>query len=521
MLLINQCKLDFKRFLLVISLLFVCLSASAFVPADVSSTMITRSLLAEEKATAEKSVNSTISQKQQQPEQVIVPQGREVLSFYPVKNKALYEKSRLSAVPLAYPAQPVTRLKPLIEFGDDFLGNGPITPGVKTPFEQMLQPTFLLYGSFRNAMQSVDREGKEITQWSTRLDLHGDVKLSGTERLVFSLRPLDKDNGEGTGFNFNSDNNEDNWQDETNNKLTQLFFEGEIGEIFPRLDPNDSKTWDIGFSVGRQEVKVQDGILLNDIIDTLGVTRNSLIFSGIPNLRITALYGWDDIDNSRGDAPLSAKVLGLLSQADTSWDSTFDLDALFVDNPGDADAWYLGLGLTQRLNGINTTFRINNSLPVHQDKASTGQGTLLTAELSGTFKGADNIWYLNSFLSLDDFISAGRSPDAGLPIASLGMLYSPVGMGAYGVPLGDSIANTYGLVMGYQRFFDGISSQFIVELGARSSTKGENNEDAVGLAFRYQKALGRRTLLRFDTFVADQEQQQTSKGVRVEWLVKF
>ncbi|WDE13983.1 hypothetical protein [Thalassomonas haliotis] len=457
----------------------------------------------------------------QPPQQETVPEGRKVLSFYPLKDKAKIEENRLSDKVIPYPAAPVTRLNPLIELGDDFLGQGPIKPGIKTPFEQMLQPTFLLYGQFRSALQSYDAEEKDIVQWSTRLDLHGDIKLSGTERIVFSLRPLDNDKGEDTGFIFSSDNDEDHWHDQANGKLTQLFFEGEIGEIFPRLDPSDSKTWDIGFSVGRQELKVQDGILLNDTLDALGITRNSLIASGLPNLRLTGFYGWHDIDTPFAGVTSPDRLLGLLAQADTAWDNSLDLDMIYVVNDNSANAWYLGLGSTQRFGSINSTFRINTEIPLDEDQGALSKGTLVTAELSGGFAHSDDLWYFNSFLSFDEFSSAARSRDAGVPLANIGMLFSPVGMGLYGVPLGDSIEDTYGAVAGYQHFFGGIGSQFIVELAARSSMKSQQKRDAVGVGFRYQKSLSRQTLLRFDTFFAVKETQQSAKGVRLEWLLKF
>ncbi|WDE03188.1 hypothetical protein SG34_017420 [Thalassomonas viridans] len=460
-------------------------------------------------------------EKQQPPEQETVPEGRAVLSFYPLTDKAKIAEHRLSDKVIPYPANPVPRLEPLMELGDDFLGHGPIKPGIKTPFEQMLQPSFLLYGQFRSALQSYDAEDREVVQWSTRLDLHGDVKLSGTERLVFSLRPLDNDKGEDTGYIFSSDGDEEHWHDQTNGKLTQLFFEGEIGEIFPRLDPGDNKTWDIGFSVGRQELKVQDGILLSDTLDAFGITRNSLIAAGLPNLRLTGLYSWHDIDNPFAGDTSPGRLFGLLTQADTAWDNTLDFDMIYVDNDKGANAWYLGLGSTQRIGTINSTFRINTEIPQAEDSAALNQGTLVTAELSGAFAHSDDLWYFNSFLSFDDFSSAARSRDAGVELANIGMLFSPVGMGQYGVPLGDSIADTYGAVAGYQHFFGGIGSQLIVELAARSSMKSERKQDAVGVGLRYQKALSRQTLLRFDTFFAVKEKQQSAKGVRLEWLLKF
>ena len=87
--------------------------------------------------------------------------------------------------------------------------------------------------------------------------------------------------------------------------------------------------------------------------------------------------------------------------------------------------------------------------------------------------------------------------------------------------MGENIRDSYGAVLGLQQFIGGTSSQFMIELAARSSLKSERKENAIGLAMRYQKNLSRQTLLRFDTFYAVKEKQHSAKGIRLEWLLKF
>ncbi|MFT4925981.1 MAG: hypothetical protein ACI8WB_002076 [Phenylobacterium sp.] len=468
----------------------------------------------------------------EQEQRTVVKEGASVLEFY-YPNRSVEEDkndpNRISDAKLAYPAKTLPRLPVLFESGDAFLNHGPIKPGIETPAGQMLQPSFLLYGDLRTALQSFDDGVQSRSEQTNRINLHGNVHLSGTERIVFTVRPLDSATGEFTGYNFGSDSgsarsgNDDGWHESVNGTITRLFFEGEFGEIFPGLDPADSGTLDWGFSVGRQPVMLQDGILLNDEIDLVGVTRNSLINGIMPNLRMTAIYGWNEVNrshNRRQDK--SARLFALLSEADTSWDSTIALDVIYVNDDYQTDAWYLGASSIQRMGMINTAFRVNASMPDDGESAAVDGGVILSAEFSRTMHGSDNLMYLNAFWSIDHFTQAARSADAGPAVANLGLLYSPVGMGRYSVPLGGSIADTFGSTFGYQMYLDGIRSQLIVEVGARTSTSsGSDDQDAFGVAARYQRAIGLRHLLRFDAFAASVANNRTSHGLRVEWKVKF
>ena len=94
-------------------------------------------------------------------------------------------------------------------------------------------------------------------------------------------------------------------------------------------------------------------------------------------------------------------------------------------------------------------------------------------------------------------------------------------MGRYDVPLGQPIADTIGTALGYQMFLNGIRSQLILELGARVSTKSAKKEGVLGFGARYQQAIGKRHILRFDAFAATQQSNSPSYGIRSEWLIKF
>ncbi|WP_442499336.1 hypothetical protein [Methylobacter sp. sgz302048] len=92
-------------------------------------------------------------------------------------------------------------------------------------------------------------------------------------------------------------------------------------------------------------------------------------------------------------------------------------------------------------------------------------------------------------------------------------------MGRYRIPLGQSIDDTIGTALGYQMFLDGIDSQLISEVGARTSTQSEKEKGAVGFGARYQRIIGRYHVQRLDSFVAGRE--RGAYGLRTEWMVKF
>ncbi len=454
-----------------------------------------------------------------------IKEGRGAVEFFGGNDSDGNNVSRLSDKALAYPAVSSERLRPLFELGDPFVGNGPIRPGIETPTGQMLQPWFLLYGSLRSALQSFDDGHQNYAEWANRLDLIGNINLSGTERVVFALRPLDGQNGGYSGYNFEPNENE-GWTEDFNSRLTKLFFEGDLGEIFPNLDPGDSHSYDIGFSVGRQQLSAQDGILFNENIDAVGITRNSLMLPGISNLRLTGIYGWNHINRGNNDDRYridyhSANLFGMLMAADTALDNTVEMDLLYVGGEGKENAWYIGAASTQRFGELNSTFRVNASIPEHGQSLNVGRGVLLVSQLSTAISGSDNNLYFNTFLNMGRFTSAARSPNLGSPLANLGVFYGPVGMGRYGIPLDGLINNTICATIGYQMFLGGVDNQLIIETGGRTSTRSEQNEGALGFGMRYQHAFGKRYLFRVDSFVAGKEESDTNYGFRTEWMVRF
>ena len=125
----------------------------------------------------------------------------------------------------------------------------------------------------------------ERSQFANRLDIFAELEVSPTERLVIAYRPFDK-NGEFSGCVFDDPVLDEECDGHYEEEPQALFFEGNFGEIFPKLDPEDSRALDIEFAVGRQPLIFQDGFLINDTLDAVSLARNNIALPGTTNTRV-------------------------------------------------------------------------------------------------------------------------------------------------------------------------------------------------------------------------------------------
>ena len=414
----------------------------------------------------------------------------------------------------------------LIELGEPFLGNGRLGQGVRSPTGANWRPALWVFGSFRTAIQSFDGDSHSL-EWTNQLDLFANLRLAGAERVLVGFRPLDGTNA--AGYTFSPSANE-GWRDDFNGSLEHLFFEGDLGELFPFVDPKGFGSTDLGLSVGRQDLFLQEGILINDNIDAVGLARNSLRPGGTSNLLITALYGWDNVnrgDNLRGNniTDDSVHLLALLTEVDVP-KSTINIDLAYV-LADSGDAFYGGVSTVQRMGHFNTAFRVNTSVPVDGETLAVGRGTLIFTEISWTPHHTHDLVYINGFLGIDSFTSVARRPTAGGPLGRAGILFAAVGLGRFGAPLSNQASDVLGGSIGYQRFFSHTRKQIVLEVGGRKDTNGVDQAEAA-VGFRYQQAVGRRTIARLDAFAAARQQGSVPVprgssvvGGRFEIRVKF
>ena len=420
------------------------------------------------------------------------------------------------------------RPKPLLEIGQKFLGTGTLNQGIKLPTGAVWQPYFIAFGTYRTGLQTFDNGTTQVSEWANRFDLFGNLYLTFTERLLFGFRPLDQ-NGRFTGVTFQPDPLNNGFEDELNFELTTLFFEGEFGELFPNLDRDDKRGLDFGFSVGRQLISFQEGLLINDNIDAVGITKINGKKFGAVNFRWTLLYGWNQINRTNlPEQDSSASMVGFFTETD--WrKSTVAFDVVYINsNPITGDGIYAGLSAVQRLGKYNTSFRVVSSLPIGEESQHNEQGVLLFSEISWTPQGNHNLIYFNSFWGIKNFRSATRGPAMGGPLGRTGILFASVGLGrlgAAGSPLVNRADESLGGALGYQMFFAHTRKQLLFELGGRHSSL-DDDQSAVAGGARFQSAFGRRGIIVVDGFAVYEFDVPVSTnefrfGGRLELLFRF
>ena len=437
----------------------------------------------------------------------------------PISSARQESPSRLSdeVIPLQVDQVPA-RPDLLMEWGEPFLGTGEIGSGFELPTGAVWNPSLLAFGNFRTALQVFDTRAGRFSDWASRLDLFTQLSLTPTERILVGIRPFD-DTRNFIGHRFLPEA-ADGWNEELDANIDVLFFEGDFGELFPRLDPADRGRFDLGFSVGRQQIQIQEGILINDIMDAAGVVKNNLISSRVINWRLTALAAWEDIHRDDNFEDDRASLFGIFNEFDFSA-RTVNLDMAFVaSSKRTGDGLYFGLSGVETWGSLNATWRVNTSVSLNDDTTAVATGWLPSLELSWTPTGTEDVVYVNGFWAIDEFTSAARGPTSGGALARTGILFEAVGLGLFGAPLSNRSRDAVGGAFGYQWICDGGRRQLILELGTRWDTEGLNDGGAA-IGARFQQAIGQRWLVQPQVFGNLLEGGDDGYGARIEFQCKF
>ncbi len=413
----------------------------------------------------------------------------------------------------------------LLELGDKFYGVGELPYGVSPWTGTYWQPALWVYGNLLAAGQGQTLGGSTqigTAQVRDRLDLFMNLRLSGTERVFVGFRPLDS--GGMTGFDLvrNGETVQgDRFVDDgLSAKPVVYFVEGDIAELFQFLDYEDMRPYDIGFSVGRQNLYFQEGLLVNDIMDVVGLAFNGLSLGGMSNLRISAVWGFGDVNHG---GTRDADLAGLFMEAD--WNGALvDLDIAYV-NGGDAtgSGLVVGFSTVQQMGFWNTAFRIAASTALDEGAAGspgTSDGVILFNELSRKDGASDNLIYFNHFFAYDTFSPASTQPPG--PLGRIGLLFGGSPLGAYVPALGAPVAsNEVGAALGYQVIQRTGRRQFVFEAGARRGLFNGNSSSSLGVGVRVQQAFSNRYVLQSDLFVSHRDADGAHVGGRFGILVKM
>ena len=413
----------------------------------------------------------------------------------------------------------------LVELGDGFLDTGNLHPGFEVPvIGAVWQPRLWTYFINRTTIQSFDNgfsNNERETEIANRLDLFFNLQLTGTEKILLGLRPTDKNRP--TDFTkYTIDGSEEGFNPDFRIGLETLFFEGDVGSLFPVLDNAGLLPVDFGFTVGRQPLIFQEGILINDTIDAFGLIRNNIVFPGTSNFRVSGIWGWNRTDRNDGRGG-DEQLFGLFTAADTHI-STWNLDLIYIYDPDKSgDGLYGGLSAIQRLphlGGLSTAFRVNASYAPDGEVPGNvvGNGVLLTSELSKTVPGSDDIVYFNSFLNIGNFTQAGREAVNGGPLANTGILFASPNLSTYLAEIDPFTSDdVVGGALGYQAFWDDKRRNLILEIAGRKDLSGDGF-DSLGYGFQLQQAVGQHVQLQFEAFYTHNEDNDDGSGARAEIL---
>ena len=412
--------------------------------------------------------------------------------------------------------------------GDPFLDTGNLFAGFEVPvLGAVWQPRLWTYFINRLAFQTFDTDTvgrKRDTEIANRMDFYWNLQLTGTEKILLGMRPFD--NNDPRRFSRHSFSGADEGgKNELNTDIETLFFEGDLGSLLPRLDPTGGKPLDFGYTVGRQPVTFQEGIILNDTVDMIGLVRNNIVFPNTSNLRISGMWAWDRLDRNDDLRGGEQNMFGLFGFADANRGS-YNVDAIYVDdNLDNGDGFYLGVSAIQRigaLGGASTAFRINNSFALDDEVGGNviGDGTLVSIDLSKLVPGSEDIIYFNPFWGIGNYTQAGREPILGGPLASLGILFATPNLSTYGAEMVPFTNDVAGFATGYQAFWDNNKRNLILELAARKDTDGEGF-DSLAIGFQLQQAIGQHVQLQPEAFYAFNEGQSDGSGFRFELFIVY
>lgn len=451
------------------------------------------------------------------------------------EHKHEHDELRLSdeAIGLQYDKIP-ERPAPLLELGESFLATGRVSEPFESPTGAVWQPQFLAFGEYRTGFNFWDvnganrSRGREI-EWTNHLELYGQLRLTPTERFLIGFSPLSRD-GRFTGHRYISEARglpHNKGFQELNAEPIAAFFEGDLGELFPGLDIQDNDALDIGFTIGRNEVgpEFQDGLLINDRLDMLGITRNTIKLPGVANFRATGIWAWGDVHRGNGTEDSTADLFALMLAADVNWDgnsqSSFELDTAWVSSKHEtSSALFVAASAVQRIDAVATTLRYAYSHPFDQESAEVRRGHLFLADVSFRPDSNNDIVYLSGYAGVGEYTQAARDPSFGSPLTNTGILFEAVGLGDMPPALGTRPQRQVGGALGCQLFFFDDRHQLTLEVAGVADPEHWGTHDG-GVGFRYQFASYNRFVFRFDGWAIWPAVGTPVTGLRAEMLVRF
>lgn len=404
------------------------------------------------------------------------------------------------------------------------------------------QPTFRIHGSQRIALLATDgdrrtRRAGDRSELMTRMDLFADFRLSETERIHAHLRPLDK-KGRYAGTTYTPSSARAGWEIDWDSDFEALYFEGDLGEMFPLPDLQDRESGDFGFAVGRLPVTYQNGYLVKDDMTAVRLTRTGIGMDEPSGIRIAGLWAFDDINKPSGRADNGdVHALMLSAEGGFPW-GTLELDIGHIfSREKRGNQVNAGIGWTGGV--ARDVYSVRANVSNHYDQSEiTGKvddfdGVLLVARYQTEFGVNHNRLYGRGFWAEGNF---GRLADDGRvpPLGPIGLSYAGVGFGGYRSALWSRPLDAAGAALGVQLFFSEKKTNWTIELAHRRDLEPADafgDTGGVALNTRLKHRLLDFLTVQVDAYYAvlksdggrpqDAETDDDSSAARVELRIDF
>lgn len=376
--------------------------------------------------------------------------------------------------------------RPLTAFAE-FLGADPIKqyPLLKWcgPGGSSWEPRLVGYGDYQlfGFAFEADRQRTDALGHQLRVDL--DLRLTGTERFHVQFRPLGKRNTGGSFYRFNDPSG---YVDNSTGEPDRYWFEGELYSIFKScFSPFAVRDYNV--VAGKFPYELHNALLINDEIQGLIVSKNTIYLGQLSNLNIQAVAGFNDVDTYPDQ---QTRMVGVHASADLR---RMLLEGSYVfaaaESDSSRDAHYLAFSGT-RLAGRGTTairalFKIG-------DDGGRGSGELFVLEKNFTRHwdgkpcGVEyGVFYTNVFGATKGWNSLGGSNFDRLRSA---FEVNPLVVISSGVAVND---DTWGAACGVQLFRRHEDESIVPEVAVQSIA----GEPVWGLGLRYLRKTGCRSFL--------------------------
>ncbi len=389
-----------------------------------------------------------------------------------------------------------------------------------------VMPHFMVYGDYRTGI-GINRNAKgDTNNWAHRLNLDMDLEITATERLHAFMGPLDRA-GDFTRLDFTD---RAKFEDRTDIRLDNLFFEGDAGAIFGGLTDQDAP-FDLPFSFGFMPIFYQNGIWAADNVIGAAVAlpaKHSPLLKW-SNYDATFFWASDQINSDAFAGDNNAAEFFGTAWFIEAYDGYIEADYAFVhDDVGGHRSYHnLSVAYTRRYfyrvsNAIRYITNFGQSLPSDQ---RTADGHMLLIENSLISKAPNTLVpYLNFFYGQGRTQSLARAGAAGGILNNTGINFETDGLTGY--PTLDATGvNATGAALGVNILGANFQHQLILEMAALSANgqsqfrNAPGDEYAVGM--RYQKPLSNAWLFRTDHMLGWRENARDLRGSRVELRWKF